>query len=1204
MPSVRPTIRAVLGVFALLITMAWVPATALADGPGNITIVSAGPDGSGNPYDLTVVANDGNGLAISTMTAHLAQGSTDVADVTMQASDTSDPSSQTWVAASPVQAVNLPAGTYTITVDAADSSESDTGVAAGTMAVTYTSTNVSVTPSPTFVTEGSQSVTFTGTVTGTARDGSDTQVPIGGVAVSVSDGAQVNTNASGVFHYTATNITQSTSYDFTVAAAGDGSYPAGDSGSIPISVQQAATSIDVTPSQTSVSQGSEQIIFTGTVTAVPAGGGSAVPVSGATVTISGGGTGEETTASDGTFSYEAAGVTAATDFTFSVSGTSLYGSATTDVPIGTAQSTTNVIASPSQTFVTQGANDVTFTGQVTVTAPGGGATVPIGSGVPVQVSVGGVPATTVTTDANGGFSYSATGITSGTDFDFSVSQSSLYTAGSDDVPMPAEQAATAVNVIPSQSTIELGSQDVTFSGQVLMTPPGSATQVAIGAGVPVSVSGGSFSTVVTTDATGSFSVPVTGIAAATDFTFSVAQTSLYGLSSNVEHIQAAAPAQTTIGLSTPPVITFGSPTATVTGTVAAVNASNTSVPLAGVTVSVSNGDQVTTNSSGQFTYQISGISQNTNYTFSVSADSNGLYSEAQTPLQVNVTPGTTALAVTTNPAVVNAGPQTVQFTATVEVTPAGTGTSPQPIGAGVQVLVAVNGGIPAVAGTTDANGVVTDTITGVQPGDDYYFTVGPDPDGLYGPGNMDFSFGKQSTTLVVTPSRTSVTEGSQTVIFSGTITGTVMGGTPVPIADANVSLNGSSTPIATTDGTGSFSYTAKGIAAASTYVFSIAGTSTYTSGMASVAIGLSPARTRITGVTITPSKLRYGQTATLKGTVQYLGGSTWTGLGRATVHLKEGTTGLGSVTASSTGAFTARLPSTHGFAWSAMVNAAVLTQQTTRVGNLIISVPMRFSTFHASLGTNGKVSVSGCLVVTAPVKYGPTTSVQLQYKTSAKGAFHLLGRPALHNADRKAKGCTGASESYFSAAIKAASDNAYYRAVFPTSNSFQRSVSKVIHSARTQTRITSFAVSPRTLKKGQIVTMSGRLWRKVGGTWKEYAGRRVELIYNQKGTTFWSNLGSVTTNSKGFFKLTAAGGTGNFTVIIYAQYSGSKTDLAARSAGIAVAIKQESAGTVQLSPSSAKQLGAIMAASGPEATMLAVEDEVVLGIMPGTIPVL
>ena len=64
MPRLRPAVRVGLGTFALVAGMAWIPGTAMA-APANITIVSAGPDGSGNPYDLTVVANDGNGAARS-----------------------------------------------------------------------------------------------------------------------------------------------------------------------------------------------------------------------------------------------------------------------------------------------------------------------------------------------------------------------------------------------------------------------------------------------------------------------------------------------------------------------------------------------------------------------------------------------------------------------------------------------------------------------------------------------------------------------------------------------------------------------------------------------------------------------------------------------------------------------------------------------------------------------------------------------------------------------------------------------------------------------------------------------------------------------------------------------------------------------------------------------------------------------------------
>ncbi len=90
----------------------------------------------------------------------------------MQPVNTSNAASQTWAASTPVPAVNLPAGSYTITVDAADRTETDTGLAAPSpLVITYSATTVNVTPSATFVTEGSQTVKFTGSVTGTARTG-------------------------------------------------------------------------------------------------------------------------------------------------------------------------------------------------------------------------------------------------------------------------------------------------------------------------------------------------------------------------------------------------------------------------------------------------------------------------------------------------------------------------------------------------------------------------------------------------------------------------------------------------------------------------------------------------------------------------------------------------------------------------------------------------------------------------------------------------------------------------------------------------------------------------------------------------------------------------------------------------------------------------------------------------------------------------
>ena len=1211
MPRFRPTLRASLAAFALVAGVAWIPATAVAQ-PAGISIVSDGPDGSGNPYDLTIVANDSNAAAITSMTAHLSQGSTDVFDVPMKAVNTTDPTNQTWTAASMVPAVDLPAGTYTVTVDAADGTETDNGLAAPSpLTVTYSATTINVTPSRTFVTEGSQNVTFTGTVTGTAQDGQNTQVPLSNVTVKVSDGNQTTTSASGSFSYTASGLAQSTSFDFTVAAAGDGSYPSGDSGSIPISVQQAATSLSVTPSPANISQGSGPITFNGQVTAVPAGGGSAVPVPGAAVSLSiGSGPTIQVgpTGGDGSFSYVATGLSAATDFNFSVAGSNLYGPASKDVPIGLVQSTTSVSVTPSQAFVTQGANNVTFAGQVTVAPPGGGAAVPIGGGVSVQVSGGGTA--TVTTDSNGDFSYTASGLTAAsTSFTFSVSGTSLYTSGSATVSIPAVQAATAITVTPSQGTIELGSQNVTFNGQVTITPPApggtTPTSQSIGPGVPVTITtGGSFSTTVMTGANGGFSVPVTGIAVATNFTFSIAATNLYGSGSSAVQIQAAAPATTTIAMATPGVITFGTPSVNLTGTVSAINASSTTLPVSGASVFLNGGTSpvATTNASGQFTYPVSGISANTTYTFSVNAGPSNLYTAASTPTQVNVTPGQTALTIQTNPAFVNGGPQTVNFTVTVNVTPAGTGASPQPIGSGVPVMVSVDGGVPAVFGTTDSSGTLTKGIMGVRPGDDYDFTVASGT--LHTAAEKDFAFGKQSTTLTVTPSRPSVTEGSQNVTFSGTVTG-VVASSSVPIQGAAVGLmvNNSSSSVATTDANGHFSYTAKGVSRAGTYQFTVAGTSTYTPGSASVAIGLTPAQTRIT--VIKPPALKYGQRATLQGTVQYKSGTAWVGLPGGRVQLAEGKTSLGSLVAGKAGKFTAKLPTTHGFAWKAELNAAVLTQQATIAGNLVIAMPLKVGTFSASLATDGAVHASGCLVVTAPVRFSPMSTIQLQYATSARGKWHLLGRLQLHNSDRKAKGCSNPNESFFTGAMHAANDNAYYRVMFAATSSFQSAVSKTIHSARTPTKITSYGVSPRALKTKQIVTITGRLWHLVGKTWKAYAGRSVQVIYNVKGTSYWSPLGpSVRTSSRGYFSMRAQGGVGTFTAIIYAEYSGSRTDLAVRTAGIPVSIKQSGGAVTATLPGSAQPLAAMIAANGPESAMLREQNLLILGLAPARLPIL
>ena len=172
MPRLRLSLGVVLAATATLVAMVCLPAPAFAlPPPGtNITVTSAGPT-SGNPYQLTVVANDANNLQLTSpdggttppMTVHIFNSSNvDVYDVTTMAYVSGNPNDQVWTDTGQIPQADLPAGTYTMTVDMYDANESDLGVAApASLSFSYTTT-MTVAASPPSVTQGSQNVTFSG----------------------------------------------------------------------------------------------------------------------------------------------------------------------------------------------------------------------------------------------------------------------------------------------------------------------------------------------------------------------------------------------------------------------------------------------------------------------------------------------------------------------------------------------------------------------------------------------------------------------------------------------------------------------------------------------------------------------------------------------------------------------------------------------------------------------------------------------------------------------------------------------------------------------------------------------------------------------------------------------------------------------------------------------------------------------------------
>jgi hypothetical protein len=955
----RLTISAVIGALATLFALVSVPAAA-SDQP-NISITSAGPTG-GNPYVLTVVADDGNGEPIGPMTVNIldSTGTTVITTSPMTAVDQSNLSAQEFQSTSPISSSQLPPGTYTMTVDASDATESDTGLPTPSQFSFPYTTNLNVTAAPASISLGSQNVVFTGSVTGTTAV---TPSPTGlaGVPVDLSVGgapaSQVAvTDASGNFSYPLDNISASTDYNFTVAATPTYSADAEDV-SVPINVLN--TAVSVTPTPASVTYGSQSVSFAGTVT--------------------------------GTLT----GISAPVDI----------------------------------------------------------------ADAPVLLSIGGGSATQVaTTDSNGNFTATVNNISTTTDYNFTVAQTPLYTAGNDDVTVPAVAAATNVAVTPSTTVVTEGTQVVNFTG-----------------------------TVTTQNGT----VPVTG-----------------------------APVDVAIGT--------GSPT------------------------------QIgTTDGNGDFTYASGTLSANTNYTFTVAGTS--LYSSGSAAVPITVEQATTSMTVTASPNQVGVGSQTVTFTGTV--------TAAAPVGGTVPVSNApvVLAGASGQVATTDNNGHFTYTITNAASGD-YDFSVASTA--LYTGASKDVPVGinQAMTNLVVKGSRASVTEGSQSVTFSGTVNGAVPGGPRVQLANVPIDLavgTGKATQVAVTGNGGTFTYTVTGISHKSDFNFSIGETSNYSAATFDVPVALSPARTRIYGVRVSPAHLKYGQTGRLTGSYEYEHGKAWTGLRGVLVHLKIGTTYTSARTGSG-GSFSVKAATTHGSGWSATVEPAALTLGASARGNLTIAVPMRIRSFGASLAASGDVLAGGCLQVTVPYTRGPDTNIELQYSSKASGRpWRDLGSLELQNGSDAAANCRDTSESSFSGSIRAKSDNAYYRVYYAASYSFDSVVSSAVRSARNQTKISSYQIAPRSITSAkELVKITGRLLLK-GKSWRAYAGRDIKIYYHDKGT-----IGApvalpvvLKTSPGGYFSLELGARAGKYVAVIFAQYAGGRSDLDARSPNIDVTVRYSSKGS-------------------------------------------
>lgn len=848
--------------------------------------------------------------------------------------------------------------------------------------------------------------------------------------------------------------------------------------------------------------------------------------------------------------------------------------------------TSTLTASAQPPTVTQGSQSVTFSGQLTGAAPGGTAT-PI-AGAPVLLN--GSP-TQVTTDSNGDFSYQAAGVTPGT-YTFSVAATATYSAASAPVTVGAEQAVTSMTVQASPANVTEGSESVTFTGTVQVTPANSPA-ASIGSGVPVSVSvgGGSATVVASTNASGNFSYTATDVTAAATYTFSVTSTSLYTAASAAASVGTFAAPSTMTVTAVPAYVTYGSQSVTFDGTVTATPQGGSALGLgSGVPVSLTvttsqgstNMGQVTTtdDANGDFSYTATGLTAGGTYTFSTGGTS--LYTSASYAVPVALNPGMTAVSVTASPPDINLGSSTVTFSGTVSVTPFG-GTSSTGVGSGVPVYLSIGGGTASqVATTDDANGDFTYKVSNVTQPADYVFSVQAANFYQAGSDSVPIGLDQVNTTIAVTPNPASVTEGSQSVTFSGTVTGvSPEGSDPVPVAiqgaPVDVSIgSGAPQQVAITDSNGQFTYTAADISQQTPYEFSVASTSMYTQATADVTVAAVQAPIRFRDIKVTPSPLSYGAHATLAGVVQYQYNATWTALPGAVVQLTEGRHNLGSVTTNSTGQFTDKLPTNYGVSWKATVAAGNLSQQASYSAEMTVYVPVTVKSFSAKLGTNDKVSVKGCITTSAPIGQGPQPFTNIEYSAAKGGPWHLFRTELVLDQTPRPASCRTAEDSYFSGSIQAKLANAWYRVDYPAAKSlgmysFDAATGPAVHAWKYPTRLTHFSMSPTHVKSGKDTNLKAELEQFTKGAWRPWAGQKVvlEVSYPQDpGVYYRPQNGTRRTNSKGWVTVPVAATGNNYVIIMYLFYLGNGQHLASHTSGAKLTVghpkSQATAATIWL----------------------------------------
>ena len=201
------------------------------------------------------------------------------------------------------------------------------------------------------------------------------------------------------------------------------------------------------------------------------------------------------------------------------------------------------------------------------------------------------------------------------------------------------------------------------------------------------------------------------------------------------------------------------------------------------------------------------------------------------------------------------------------------------------------------------------------------------------------------------------------------------------------------------------------------------------------------------------------------------------------------------------------------------------------------------SGFAATLNQDWRVSVRGCLALRdgVPGSVPSLAGLTIQYAAGPNGPWRPLGGLAKH----ASLGC-GHGGLAFSGVLPARLNYAYYRATYPggtdkAGTGYLGSVSGKVLAWKYGDRISSFAISKRTVAKGGKLTVSGQL-RYYSGTWRNHAGQEVLIILRPQGRGTWYWIAKSRTDSAGKFSATF---TDPVSATWSAEYTGNSTHLGA-----------------------------------------------------------